>query len=143
MLENVAHFRGARDDFCDSGSPSLQDVADESRHRWVTSGFGEKIDHKSRVHLRLVFTAMGGQEDFERLEECRRRAGTLQQLRELRLMFLSQRSDDSFLAREVAVNKPDADPRRLRNVVHTALVEAALGEANHRSAKDLLPTIGV
>ena len=57
-------------------------------------------------------------------------------------MLLRHRGDDRLLVFEVAINEADADPSFRAQIVHGRLMKAALGEADHGGAQDLLAAIG-
>ena len=70
------------------------------------------------------------------------RGGRRQEICEFRFVFFSESRDDSFLAREVAINKPHAHARFRADVVHRGLMEPTAREAYYRSGKDLRATVG-
>ena len=140
-MRRVLHLRSAADYFRHAGHSSFQYVPDETCDAWMAPGLGEKIDDKCAMELRLVFAAVSGEQNFQGIEERWRRAGPLEKIAEVFLMLLGEGGDNSFLARKIAIDQPDADAGFGANVVHARLVKAAFGEANHRSTKDLRPSI--
>ena len=73
---------------------------------------------------------MGGQQDFERLEQRRRLARAFQHFADLFLMAIRHRGNDRLFIFEVAINQADADAGFGTDVVHAGLMKSAFGKAD-------------
>ncbi len=74
---------------------------------------------------------MGGKQNLERFEEGGRLSGAVQDVLNFVLMAIRHGGDDRFFVCKIAVDQADADSGFGADIVHTGLVEAAFGEANH------------
>src|SRR5439155_13924406 len=119
----------------------LANIADQLRDSRVARCFSKEIDNKGGSDSRLVFAAMGGEKNLERLEEAWCLARVLQHFLNLLFMLVRHRGNDGVLVLEIAINQADANASFRTDVVHAGLVKAALGEANQSSVEDLSSSI--
>ena len=84
---------------------------------------------------------MGGEKNLEGFEKGGGLSGSGQNVLNLVLMAGSHGGNDGFFVFKIAVDKADADSGFGADIVHTGLVEAAFGEADQSSIKDLLWSI--
>src|ERR1700682_6303945 len=80
---------------------------------------------------------MRGEQDFERLQKRRGLPGALEDILDLLLMSIRHGGNDRLFVFEVTIDEPDTDAGFGADIVHARLMEASLGEANHRGLKDL------
>ena len=80
---------------------------------------------------------MRREENFERFEQARRLARSLQHLVNLFFMSIRHRGYDGVLVLKIAVDQTDADACLGANIVHAGLMESSLGKAYHGGIKDL------
>jgi hypothetical protein len=67
--------------------------------------------------------------------------GTLEDTLDLALVTIGHGGDYRLLVFEISIDQTDANSRFSADIVHAGLVEAALGEADQGSVKDLLAPI--